>query len=350
VIFQPEIVMPAHFLAFWNVENLFAPEGHPGRIPWIAKRLAGDLKGWTEALYRTKLAQLAKVIAAMNGGAGPDILGVCEVEDRKVLEDLAAAVSVLVPARVYGIVHADNTRDQRGIDTAFLYDPARYTVDPALIFNHFVIRRTGTRDITQATFRTMAGRDLVVLCNHWPSRSGGTVESAGFRATAGETLGYWHERIREEVGETAAVIAFGDFNDDPFDASLRFNANAWRERGDVERAESARFYNLAWEYLSFVATDRKGKPRQLDGTLYFKGDGNLFDQILASRSLLDRSPTALKVRDGTAGVFALSAMVDHRVSEGPVRFGLPKGDAAKNVDTSGFSDHFPVSVMVDESE
>jgi predicted extracellular nuclease len=340
--------MPAHFIAFWNVENLFAPEGHPGRIPWVAERMANDLKGWTEALYRAKLGQLAKVLVAMNGGVGPDILGVCEVEDRKVLEDLAATVDALVPGRSYGIVHADNSKDQRGIDTAFLFDTARYTVDPALIFNHFIIRRTGTRDITQATFRTTAGRDVVILCNHWPSRSGGTVESAGFRATAGETLGYWHERIREELGANAAVIALGDFNDDPFDASLRFNANAWRERGDVERAESARFYNLAWEYLSYIATDRNGGQRQLDGTLYFKGDGNLFDQILASRSLLDRSPTALKVRTGTAGVFTIPAMVDHRVSEGPVRFGLPKGDAAKNVDTTGFSDHFPVSVMLDE--
>lgn len=342
--------MAAHYLAFWNVENLFAPEGHPDRIPWIAERVASDLAGWTEALYRTKLGQLAKVIAAMNAGAGPDILGVCEVEDRKVLVDLAATVSALLPGRSYGIVHADNTRDRRGIDTAFLFDPARYSVDPDLIFNHFIIRRTGTRDITQATFRTTAGRDLVILCNHWPSRSGGAIESAGFRATAGETLGYWHERIREELGDTAAVIAMGDFNDDPFDASLRFNANAWRERGDVERAESARFYNLAWEYLSFVATDRNGGERQLDGTLYYKGDGNLFDQILVSRSLLDRGPTALKLRDGTAGVFTLPEMVDHRVGEGPVRFGLPKGDVARNVNPAGFSDHFPVTVIVDEAE
>ena len=342
--------MTAHYLAFWNVENLFAPEDHPGRIPWIASAVARDLAGWTEALYRTKLGQLARVIAAMNDGAGPDILGVCEVEDRKVLVDLAIEVSARVPGRSYGIVHADNSRDQRGIDTAFLFDTARYTVDPALIFNHFVIRRTGTRDITQATFRTALGRDLIVLCNHWPSRSGGALESAGFRATAGETLGYWHERIREIVGAQAAVIAFGDFNDDPFDPSLRFNANATRERGDVERARSARFYNLAWEYMSFTATDRNGAERVLHGTLYFGGNGNVFDQILMARPLLDGSPTPLKLREGSTGVFALPEMVSHRVSEGPIRFGLPKGDATGNVDTAGFSDHFPVVAIVDEAD
>jgi endonuclease/exonuclease/phosphatase family metal-dependent hydrolase len=341
--------MPAHYLAFWNVENLFAPENHPSRIPWIARKVAADLAGWTEALYRRKIDRLAHVIAAMNGGAGPDILGVCEIEDRTVLEHLALAASARLPGRTYGIVHADNTRDMRGIDTAFLFDTSLYTVDPALIFNHFVIRRTGTRDITQATFHTTSGRDLVILCNHWPSRTGGAAESAGFRATAGETLGYWHERIREEVGADAAVIAFGDFNDDPFDPSIRFNANAWRERGDVERADSATFYNLAWEYLSFTATDRKGNPRQLDGTLYFKSDGNVFDQILVGRPLLDRSRTPFKVRAGSAAVFTLPEMVDNRVGAGPIRFGLPKGDAAKNVNADGFSDHFPVTVIVDEA-
>ncbi|MFP3701632.1 endonuclease, partial [Burkholderia sp. SIMBA_013] len=75
------------------------------------------------------------------------------------------------------------------------------------IFSHFVMRRTGTRDITQCTFITKGGRQLIALSNHWPSRSGGAVESAGFRMTAGETLGYWHQRIREEKGNDIAVVA-----------------------------------------------------------------------------------------------------------------------------------------------
>lgn len=89
--------------------------------------------------------------------------------------------------------------------------------------------------------------------------------------------------------------------------------------------------------------------RVLHGTLYFGGDGNLFDQILMNRPLLDRSRTPLKFRAGTAGVFALPDMVSHRASEGPVRFGLPQGNAARNVDTTGYSDHFPVVAIVDEA-
>lgn len=337
-----------HSIAFWNVENLFAPEGNPGRIDWIAERVGRDLAGWTPELYATKQRQLARVIAAMNAGRGPDILGLCEIEDRGVLEDLASAVSDLLPGRRYGIVHADNSRDQRGIDTAFLFDPERFSVDPSLIFNHWVMRRTGTRDILQATFRSVSGNDLVLLCNHWPSRSGGAPESAGFRATAGETLGYWHERIRAEAGVDTAVVALGDFNDDPFDPSLRFNARAWRERGDVARAESAKFLNLAWDYLTFTATDRKGRVRVLDGTLYFNNDGNVFDQILVGPALLN-GRAAFALDEGSAEVFALPAMTDHRVGEGPIRFGLPRGNAAENVDPEGFSDHFPVALTLLEA-
>lgn len=340
--------MPDHSICFWNVENLFGPEDHPHRIEWIKTRVAKDLTGWTPELYALKVERLARIICQMNDGRGPDILGVCEVEDAFVLNDLAERVSAAVEGRSYSVVHADNTRDQRGIDTAFLFDRRLYSVDPSLIFNHFVLRRTGTRDILQATFRTLADNDLVLLCNHWPSRTGGSIESAGFRATAGETLGYWHERIREEIGPRAAVIAMGDFNDDPHDASLRFNANAWRERGDVERAESARFYNIAWEFLGADVTDREGRRRRIDGTLYYKKDANLFDQILLSPPILDgQGPFSMIA--GSGRIEAFPEMVSTRVGEGPVRFGLPKGNAAENVNQTGFSDHFPVSVRLSES-
>ena len=334
-------------VGFWNLENLFAPEGFVGREPWIADRMARDLDGWTQQLFDTKISQLAIIITSLNANTGPDLLGVCEVENRFVLDQLTAAVNAALPARDYAVVHADNTADRRGIDTAFIYDTNRLTVDPNVIFSHFVMRRTGTRDITQATFTTNAGNDLIAFSNHWPSRSGGAHESAGFRATAGETLGYWHERVRQERGDDIAIIALGDFNDDPWDPSVRFNANTSRERGDTERAQSARFHNLAWDYLHIDAVDHQGNPRQIDGTLYYRNDGNVFDQILANRSLLT-GQRGLTVLDDTATIAAAPAMVDHRVGRGPRRFGLPKRDAAANVDPTGFSDHFPVVVTVRE--
>jgi endonuclease/exonuclease/phosphatase family metal-dependent hydrolase len=335
-------------ICFWNLENLFAPENFPTREPWIARTIASDLAGWTDALFRRKISQLATIIAQLANGAGPDILGVCEVENRFVLDVLAEEISGRLAARNYGVVHADSTLDKRGIDTAFIVDQNVFTVEPNTIFSHFVIRRTGTRDILQATFHAHTGHELVALCNHWPSRSGGVEESAGFRETAGETLGYWHERIREERGDDIPVIALGDFNDDPFNNSLRYNANAWRERGDVERSRSAKFYNLAWRYLSQDCVDHRGDPRTIDGTLYYGNDGNVFDQILVNRSLLN-GERGLTVLEESVGIDAISQMVDHRVNAGPIRFGLPKGNATQNVNTDGFSDHFPVSVTVVDS-
>ena len=340
--------MPDHFVAFWNLENLFAPEGFPGREPWLAEELASDLKGWTQPLFDAKIDQLTSIIRQMNGGLGPDILGVCEVENAFVLEQLTARLNGRLGNRVYGVVHADATKDHRGIDTAFVFDNAKYVFDPNAVFSHFVMRRTGTRDILQVTFTTRGGNDLVALCNHWPSRSGGAYESRGYRMTAGETLSYWHQRIWQERGNDIPIIAMGDFNDDPFDESLQAHARATRERGDVERAQTAvRFYNLAWRYLEQQCQDRNGNPKLLHGTLYFDGNGNVFDQLLVSKGLLIQG-SPLRVSEETARIEAYREMVDHRVSEGPIRFGLPKGDAARNVNTSGFSDHFPVSVVLQE--
>lgn len=340
--------MPSHFVAFWNLENLFAPEGHPGREPWIAQRLASDLAGWTQALFDTKIDQLASIIRQMNGAHGPDILGVCEVENAFVLQQLAARLNGQISNRNYAVVHVDATRDRRGIDTAFVFDSLKYTFDPNAVFSHFVMRRTGTRDISQVTFTTQAGNDLVAMCNHWPSRSGGTYESRGYRMTAGETLSYWHQRIWEVRGSDIPIIAMGDFNDDPFDQSVQIHARATRERGDVERAQTAvRFYNLAWRYLEQLGQDRNGNPKLLHGTLYYGGNGNVFDQILVSKGLLIQD-SPITLIENTAKIEVFPEMVDHRVSYGPIRFGLSKGNAAKNVNTSGFSDHFPVSVTLQE--
>jgi hypothetical protein len=336
-------------VAFWNLENLFAPENHPDREPWLKEAVGADLKGWTANLFAKKVGQLATVIAAMKEGAGPDLLGCCEVENEFVLRELATEINGKLPGRTYDVVHVDSKRDHRGIDTAFIYDKKTLTPKLDEVFSHFVMRRTGTRDITQATFRA-DGRDVVALSNHWPSRSGGTGQgpeySSGFRATAGETLAYWHDRIREKKGKDVAIIAVGDFNDDPFDRSLVQHALALREEGDVVRAKTPKFYNLAWHYLTQTVVDHKGKNRRIDGTLYFAGNGNVFDQILVSKSLLT-AESGLRVLPQTARVEAAPQMVDHQVSEGPIRFGLPKGNAQKNVNEGGYSDHFPVAVEIE---
>jgi hypothetical protein len=210
--------MPTDYhIAFWNLENLFDIENAPPerRSDKVARAIKKDIKGWTQARLDRKIAQLSSIIRQMNGGRGPDLLGVCEVENRFVLDLLVGALAPL--GRGYQIVHQD-TDDQRGIDVAFIFDGSLFQVEA--VFDHVVMRRTATRDIVQVNFMTASNRRFVVVGNHWPSRSGGALESAAYRAIAGETLAYFHQRIWEVHGKETPVLAMGDFNDEPFDRSL----------------------------------------------------------------------------------------------------------------------------------
>ncbi len=112
----------SYLVAFWNLENLFAPEGFPERPQWLADAVRKDLTGWAPALFARKVDQLASIIVQMKGGAGPDLLGVCEVENRFALQAVADRLNALRPQRRYEIVHVDSVREQRGIDTAFIFD------------------------------------------------------------------------------------------------------------------------------------------------------------------------------------------------------------------------------------
>lgn len=319
--------MADHYVMFWNVENLFDVEGSPRRSDKLQRTLRGELEGWTQAVLDQKLAQLARVVSFANGGRGPDLLGVCEVENEFVLERLCQAVSAL--GRDYRVVHSD-AQDGRGIDVAFLYDAARFT--PGERFNHFIVRRVATRDIVQVNFRTAAGRTLVVIGNHWPARISGKLESEPYRIIAGETLSYFHERIREELGADTPVLAMGDFNDEPFDRSMVEYACCERQRTKVTRATSARFLNLMWPLAG-----------QGIGTHYHENTAGLLDQFLASRSLLT-GVAGLSVRTETVEIIRFPAMVNPGTYPSPIRFGR-----GAEMNPNGFADHFPIGMQIREA-
>jgi len=323
--------MPAHHIAFWNLENLFDIQDSPRRSEKLQRTLGSELKGWTQDLLDAKVRQLAAIIRQINEGRGPDLLGVCEVENAHVLELLRDALAPL--GRDYRIAHAD-TADQRGIDVAFIYDGARYQVPDGEIFSHFVLRRTATRDLFQVNFRTKpAGRLLVAIGNHWPSRRGGELESAAYRAMAGETLAYFHDRIREIHGKDAAIIAMGDFNDEPFDRSLTDYALSERQAQKVLNANTPRLLNLMWPLLGAAI-----------GTHYFDNYANVLDQFLISKGLLT-GRAGLIAQPESVQVERFPEMVSGGDYPDPIRFG--RGDG---VNRDGFSDHYPISVVVDEDD
>jgi len=323
-----------YYVAWWNLENLFDEQDAPPsrRTDKVRRALGHDLVGWTPELRDLKVDRLASVIAQMNGGAGPDLLGVCEVENRFVLELLTADVQQRLPGRRYAIAHAD-TDDARGIDVAFLYDPSLLEAPDDEVFFHVVMRRNATREIVQVNFRTRQGRVFTVFGNHWPSRSGGRHESEGYRDIAGETLSYFHQRALEVHSRRTPVLAMGDFNDEPFDPSLTTHALSTRQRNRVLNAQVPLLWNLSWPVA--------GRP---DGTFYWNNEPNVLDQILVNRALA--SGDVFAVDEHSVEVLRFPGMT----APGDYPRPVPFGGMGHAINRDGFSDHFPIGVRVTEAD
>src|SRR5829696_2757200 len=183
-----------------------------------------------------------------------------------------------------------------GSTVAFLYDDTKFVVPAGETFFHVVMRRNANREIVQVNFQTVhGGRTWAVFGNHWPSRSGGQFESAGYRQIAGETLSYFHQRALEVHGADTPALAMGDFNDEPFDTSLVTHALSTRQRQRVVEADTPRFWNLTWAVI--------GDPP--DGTFYFNNEPNLLDQFLVNKNMA-RQNAPLRANADTVEILRFS--------------------------------------------
>lgn len=312
------------FVAFWNVENLFDVES-AARPEKLRRLIGNDLAGWNRTLLGKKLSQLSKVIRALNGGKGPDILGVCEVENKAVLGKLTRKIAK-DGGRKYQVAHAD-TSDNRGIDVAFLYDPAIASTSPGQMFQHWVVKRHATRELFQVNF-AIGGQTIVLIGNHWPARTEGQYESEPYRMTAGETLSYWVERVQQELGNEVAIVVLGDFNDEPFNRAVTEYALSTNDPNRVLNGSNPYLLNLMWPLLASGA-----------GTHFYASQWNMLDQVMVSRGIVN-GKSGWKVQ-GDARIEAIDIMSYPQKNE-PRRFGIRPDER----DTAGFSDHYPVSVTL----
>jgi hypothetical protein len=182
--------------------------------PTRCSAIKNDISGWTPQLRDRKIEQLASVIAAMNTGQGPDLLGVCEVGNRFVIDRLVEKTNSTLPApRSYAVVHAD-TDDARGIDVAFVYDDTLFhvplPVEESLYF-HVVMRRHATREIVQVNFKTTtaAAQTWAVFGTIGPAAAAASSSPKAAASIAGETLGYFDQRVLEVHGAQTPVLAMG---------------------------------------------------------------------------------------------------------------------------------------------
>jgi endonuclease/exonuclease/phosphatase family metal-dependent hydrolase len=321
--------MKTYSIAWWNLENLFDIAGAPHRTEKLERTLASELRGWTEAIVDQKIQNLAAIIRQFNGGRGPDLLGVCEVESRPVLDRLVTALRPL--RRRYRVAHFD-TSDQRGIDVAFIYDAALFSTTKRERFAHVVIKRAATRELVQVNFRTASGGLLVVIGNHWPSRTGGQHESEPYRIIAGETLSYFCQRIQEIHGKEAAILVMGDFNDEPFNRALTDYALSCGDPTRVVHALNPMLVNLMWPEM--------GAGR---ASFYFGNAPLMLDHFLVSKGMLN-SGAKLRVKADSATAARFPEMMSSGRYPAAIRFGRP----SSQLNLAGFSDHYPITMSVEE--
>ncbi|NTW77178.1 MAG: endonuclease/exonuclease/phosphatase [Syntrophaceae bacterium] len=312
------------FIAFWNVENLFDVES-ADRPEKLRRVISKDIAGWDDSILDSKLRQLSRVIRSMNAGAGPDILGICEVENKNVLIKLTEKIAS-DGGRAYQVAHAD-ANDNRGIDVAFLYDPTIAGTSPDKMFQHWIIKRYATRELFQVNFE-IDGQTIVVVGNHWPARTAGQYDSEPYRMTAGETLSYWIERIQQELGDDVAIIVLGDFNDEPFNRSITEYALSINDRRRVTEGRNPYLLNLMWPILASSI-----------GSYVYEGQWYMLDQIMVSRGIVNGN-CGWQLQ-GDAQVEA-AALMSYPKKIGPRRFGIKSSER----DAAGFSDHYPVSVTL----
>ena len=327
-----------YYVAWWNVENLFDIVGQtePDRPCYLQKELKRELKGWTKKVLQKKIEQLASIIKKMNHDSGPDILGLCEIENRNVIEQLAKAIEV--KGRAYRIIHHDMS-DKRGIDIAFIFDSKKFKEKSKSQFSHVVQMHKATRDLFQASLITkkrgeqVGGNEIVLVGNHWPSRIGDDNEF--WRLAAASTLGYWINRIHDVLGKKVAILVMGDFNDEPFSDSLVKCALAVQQKEKVTSARTKNYlWNAMWELMG------KGKTSYV-----YSGKPNMLDQFLLSKGLLLRDAPVQYV-SGTVDVLRYPPMISGKYSA-PKRFGRPS--KKKFYNCNGYSDHFPIVLTLRET-
>ncbi len=315
-------------VGFYNLENLFDTFDDPETYDEEFTP-EGD-RNWTTELYQEKLKNLARVISELGTDLTPDgaaILGVAEVENRLVLEDLVK--DPVIAGRDYQIVHFDSP-DRRGIDVGLLYQPKYFTLTNSqaltLLIDDENGKRIYTRDILFVSGE-LDGSPLHVLVNHWPSRRGGEAASAYLRNAAATICKNVKDSLLQ-IDPKAKIIVMGDLNDDPNSPSVKKVLGAKKK---IKQVKEGDFFNTMYSFF------KKGI-----GTLAYRDAWSLFDQIIISEGLTDKSQPGYRY---------LSAAV-HNKPYLIQRVGHFKGYPFRTFDydnyIAGYSDHFPVYIYLVE--
>ena len=314
-----------HTIAFYNVENLFDTINDPSKYDERSPIM--ELKTAQSEIYKKKVRNMANVISkigAKTSRNAPAVIGICEVENRSVIEDLANDPELI--SKNYGIVHYDS-QDERGIDVALMYQKALFrplnsSAHQTKLTDNSSDGRDYTRDVLLVS-GYLQGDLIHVLVNHWPSRSGGEARSRSKREAAAAV----NKRLVDSIQKQdpyAKIFVMGDLNDNPTNSSLK---KVLKTKGDKKKVGFKELYNPMEGFF------KKGL-----GSNAYRDAWSLFDQIIVSKPLLEEDYSSFRFYK--AGIFNAQFLI---TKKGQYK-GYPFRSFSWGGFTDGYSDHFPVFV------
>ncbi len=317
-------------VVFYNLENLFDTINDPNKND--EEYLPEGARKWTTYRYNQKLNNMSRVLFDLSAKDHnfPAVIGVSEIENRLVLEDLLAAPKLAKTN--YRIVHYDSP-DRRGVDCAFFYRPDKFQLEGSEAHKISFPGRPNflTRDLV-AMWGKIEGEPFYFIVSHWPSRLGGKERSQYSRDFVAERCKQICDSVRTANPATKVVI-MGDFNDDATDKSITDVLGA---KGDIKKLNSNDMYNPFYSML------KAGY-----GTLAYRDAWNLFDNIVVSENLATGSTGTLKVQRARGSkyygnIFIAPYMIQ---KEGQYKNYPLRSFVGSNFQ-NGFSDHFPVYIYI----
>ena len=308
---------------FYNTENFFDTIDDPRKND--NDFLPEGVMHWTVGRYQNKLNNIAKVITSVGEWDTPALVGLCEVENDKVVKDLTQ----YSPLRKMNYRYVmTNSPDIRGINVVLLYQRDKFKY---LGHREYRIRfpynsRKYTRNILHVTGQVSARDTLDVFVCHFPSRRGGEDESEKDRLYAASVLKSKSDSLMR-IRKNANILIMGDFNDEPSNRSISQVLNAQPISKDIA---GQNLYNLFARFEKIKNT----------GSYKYRRQWNMLDQIIVSGNLISGN-RSIKVLPYTATIFSRDFMLTDDKSYGGKR---PKKTYLGRKHEGGYSDHLPVMV------
>lgn len=317
-------------IVFYNLENFFDTVNDPEVLD--DEFTPEGPKKWTQDKYDKKLHNMERVffdIAAINKDY-PVVIGVSEVENRNVLEDIVAAPK-LAPAN-YRIVHHDSP-EARGVDVAFFYRADVFKLEGEKAIRTIIpsLPNFKTRDIL-TMWGKIDGEDFLFMVGHWPSRLGGKEASEYKRIAVGEQMRSIADSVKQ-IRPDVKVVLMGAFNDDPTDPSITQGLGAKLKVKELQKGDY---------YAPYASMLKAGY-----GTLAYGDAWNIFDNIVVTENLVNDTTDKLKIQKAPGSKFYGNIFKRHYMvqKEGQYK-GYPLRTYVGNNFQGGYSDHFPVYIYI----